>query len=63
MFSAARYNGDTLVAEVGKQGDDFVKTFDHVNCLFCDLHRKTLRLSRGQFNPPRKIKMPRQNSR
>jgi hypothetical protein len=34
MFSAARYNGDALVAEVGKQGDDFVKTFDHVNCLF-----------------------------
>jgi hypothetical protein len=31
MFSAARYKGGS-VAEVGKQGDDFMKTFDHDKC-------------------------------
>lgn len=33
MFSAARYKG-ALVAVVGKQGDDFMKTFDHENVFF-----------------------------
>jgi len=35
IFSAARYNQIyALVAEIGKQGDDFVNTFDHGKCLF-----------------------------
>jgi hypothetical protein len=32
--SAARYKGVASVAEVGKQGDDLMNTFDHENYLF-----------------------------
>jgi hypothetical protein len=32
--SAARYKGVASVAEVGKQGDDLMNTFDHEKYLF-----------------------------